>query len=341
MPAELRRGACGEAVRDLKRRLAALGLDTLADPPADFESATEQAVRSFQESRRLRVDGIVGRQTWSALVESGFALGDRLLYYRRPMLRGDDVGELQRRLNELGFDAGREDAILGEETRAALVELQRSAAIADDGICGPTTIAALRRVGKLAAGSPASLRQREAMRMGSRTLVGRRVYVAAAPGLTALGEQVTRGLSEAGASVTLDGWGDDDSQLAAAANRYEADLFLALRPGDPGGCRCTYFESGRFRSERGFAVASAISEELTPLLPSSAGVAGKAYAALRETRMTAVVCELVDEGDAEGMGRLVAAAGDVGRALVRGVRRAIEQPPVDDPPVQGSAEGGA
>ena len=36
------------------------------------------------------------------------------------MLRGDDVSELQRRLNALGFDAGREDGILGPETEAAL-----------------------------------------------------------------------------------------------------------------------------------------------------------------------------------------------------------------------------
>ncbi len=331
MLAQLQRGSTGEAVRDLKRRLAALGLDTTPDPAASFGEACERAVRAFQERRGLRVDGIVGRQTWSALVESGFTLGDRLLYSRRPMVRGDDVVELQRRLNELGFDAGREDGILGDTTHTALLEFQRSAGIADDGICGSTTISALRRVGALAAGSVASVREREEMRRGPRSLAGRRVYVATAPGLAALGEHVTRGLLEGGATAVLDGWGDDDSRVAAEANRYGADLFLALRPGDPGGCRCAYFEAGRFRSETGFAVATAIHEELASLLPSDAGVCGKAYAALRETQMAAVVCELVEDGDVEGMRRLVAAAGDIGRAVVRGVRRAIEQPPVDSP----------
>ena len=50
-----------------------------------------------------------------------------MLYLRRPMLRGDDVAELQRQLNALGFDAGREDGILGPRDRvgAASVPAQR------------------------------------------------------------------------------------------------------------------------------------------------------------------------------------------------------------------------
>ena len=76
-------------------------------------------MRAFQDARGLRVDGICGPQTWAAVVESGWRLGDRLLYRRRPMLRGDDVAELQRRLNGLGFDAGREDGIFGDDTDRA------------------------------------------------------------------------------------------------------------------------------------------------------------------------------------------------------------------------------
>ena len=75
------------------------------------------------------------------------------------MLRGDDVAELQRRLNALGFDAGREDGILGPETEARAVEFQRNAGLAPDGICGPATLAALDHVGSLAEGSVASVRE--------------------------------------------------------------------------------------------------------------------------------------------------------------------------------------
>ncbi len=112
-----------------------------------FETATEEAVREFQRQRGLRVDGICGPETWGALIESGFPLGDRLLYLCQPMLRGDDVTELQRRLNMLGFDAGREDGILGPETEAAIGAFQRDAGLATDKVCGPATLGALGRLG--------------------------------------------------------------------------------------------------------------------------------------------------------------------------------------------------
>jgi len=179
VPAELRQGSHGEAVRDLQARLASAGHQFGPDDPGDFGDGTVVAVRAFQDARGLRVDGLVGRQTWSALVESGFELGDRLLYFRRPMLRGDDISELQRRLNALGFDAGREDGILGDETHAALIEFQRAMGLVVDGICGSTVIGELDRVRSFAAdGSVRSVREREELRAGPRILAGRKVYVA-------------------------------------------------------------------------------------------------------------------------------------------------------------------
>jgi len=55
--------------------------------------------------------------------------------------------------------------------------------------------------------------------------------------------------------------------------------------------------------------------------------AGNAYGSLRETRMAAVVCELVDQGDVTAMRNVVARAGDVSRAIVRGVGRGVEERP--------------
>jgi N-acetylmuramoyl-L-alanine amidase len=331
VPAPLRTGERGEAVRDLQRRLSAVGHDVSADPMGCFDAGTEAAVRAFQVARGLRVDGLVGRETWSALVESGYDLADRLLYLRRPMVRGDDVLELQRRLNALGFHAGREDGIFGPETRDALAAFQRDAGIPADGICGPATVAVLGRVSGMAAGSVATVREREARRqVAPRRLGGHTAYVAAAPGLAVLGEEVTRGLLDAGARAVLDASGADDSLLAAGANRFDADLFLGLRPGDAVGCHCAYFEVGRFRSEAGHAIARAIHDELHDVLPTDVDVSGKAYGALRETRMAAVVCEVVPDGDVEAMRALVANAGTVARAIVRGVRRAVEEPAAAD-----------
>jgi peptidoglycan hydrolase-like protein with peptidoglycan-binding domain len=63
----LRRGSRGSPVADLQRRLGAAGFSAGA---ADgiFGSNTDAAVRAFQRSRGLGVDGIVGSRTWGALL---------------------------------------------------------------------------------------------------------------------------------------------------------------------------------------------------------------------------------------------------------------------------------
>ena len=42
--------------------------------------------------------------------------------------------------------------------------------------------------------------------------------------------------------------------------------------------------------------------------------------------MAAVVCEVVPDGDVDAMRGLVAHAGEIARAIVRGIRRAVEAP---------------
>lgn len=60
----LRRGDTGKAVRKLQRSLGFTGDDV----DGLFGPATQRSVRSFQKSRELLVDGVVGRNTWGALM---------------------------------------------------------------------------------------------------------------------------------------------------------------------------------------------------------------------------------------------------------------------------------
>src|ERR1700759_4238151 len=87
-------GSSGPAVRDLTARLRGAGFDPGADI-GTFGADTQAALVRFQAARGLEADGICDRDTWLALVEAGFSVGDRLLYLTAPMLRGDDVAELQ------------------------------------------------------------------------------------------------------------------------------------------------------------------------------------------------------------------------------------------------------
>ncbi|MCY1073807.1 peptidoglycan-binding domain-containing protein [Archangium lansingense] len=65
----LRLGSTGEAVMELQRRLQQAGV-----PPGPingtFGPMTDSAVRAFQRSRQLAVDGIVGPNTWGELLSS-------------------------------------------------------------------------------------------------------------------------------------------------------------------------------------------------------------------------------------------------------------------------------
>src|SRR4029077_16717138 len=103
-----------------------------------FGPSTESAVKAFQVRRGLSPDGVVGDHTWRELVEAGRTLGSRQLYLRGPgrMMRGDDVRELQRRLNALGFDAGKEDGIFGFDTDRALRQFQKNFGLQSDGYAG-------------------------------------------------------------------------------------------------------------------------------------------------------------------------------------------------------------
>lgn len=311
-------------MRDLQQRLRSAGVMTPVD--GHYGEDTERAVRRFQTERGLRVDGLCGPETWGALIESGYALGDRLLYLCSPMLRGDDVVALQRRLNSLGFHAGREDGIFGPETEAAIAAFQRDAGVAVDRVCGPATLAVLNRVGSLAAGSVAAVRERDTLRREARHLGGLRVFLASDLGLAALSTAVARGLRDHGAVVGLDTAGEDPGLVAATANRFDAAVFVALTSGTERVVRCAYFANNAFRSEAGYWLATRLTESLRKAFTDVAEPVGRTYRLLRETRMVAVACELVARDDSEAAAALAARVPSVAEAVVEGVRRGVEEP---------------
>ncbi|HEX4489857.1 MAG TPA: peptidoglycan-binding protein [Acidimicrobiia bacterium] len=320
----LRAGATGEAVGELQRRLAVAGIpDDGAE--GEFGPDTERALREFQTKRGLRVDGVCGPETWDHLVESSFQLGDRMLFLARPFLRGDDVATLQRRLNMLGFHAGREDGILGPQTERALREFQLNVGLATDGQCGRATLLGLDQVGALSDGSAAAVREREALRRDPRRLASRRLYVTADPALEGLGQAVARALLESGARVLIDTSGRESRDLAEEATHYGADVVVALGVGDEPGRRVTYFATSTFRSERGYSLARRIAEELDRV-HGPVEACGRAYGILRETPMTAVECQPAGRDDEDGLRAAAAAPVALVSAIVCGVRRGVEEP---------------
>lgn len=197
-----RRGDRGPAVAEIRAILA--NLDLLAGDPAsvgpagselarlapaagsgsagsadEFDERTEHAVRSFQQSRGLSTDGMVGAETWRALDAARWRLGSRTLYHALPEpLVGEDVRTLQERLLEMGYDVGRPEGVYGARTAHAVAQFQREVGLIPDGTCGPQTMHALRRLGrKVVGGRPQWLRESDAFRHSGPNLVGKVIVV--------------------------------------------------------------------------------------------------------------------------------------------------------------------
>ena len=286
----LRLGDAGPGVRDLHRRLSAAGFRDFGDPER-FDDHTEKALREFQASRRLVEDGICARQTWSALVDADYRLGDRMIYLRSPMTRGDDVTDLQQRLGSLGFDAGWLDGIFGPDTERAVRDFQDNQGVTADGVVGRETVAALDRLSGRRSGEKTVAEVRDLEQLRSHTGVsGQRLVIGETGGLPAIVDGLARKLRLDGAEVvTLHQ--PDLSDQARAANAWNGSAYLGLTLADSVN-QISYFEIEGFTSHGGKRLAEHCEATLAGLLDDDVVATGMRLPILRETRMPAVWCRL-------------------------------------------------
>ena len=122
-------GSTGENVRSVQYLLNDHGSALAVD--GDFGPLTSAAVRAFQASHGLGVDGIVGNQTWPALIVEVSAGSS-----------GDAVRAVQSQIHSRGSGLTI-DGILGPETGSAIRFFQEDIGLSVDGIVGPLTWNAL------------------------------------------------------------------------------------------------------------------------------------------------------------------------------------------------------
>jgi hypothetical protein len=121
----VQRGATGYRVQTVQYLLNARGANLTVD--GAFGPATESAVRSFQSAHGLTGDGIVGPQTWSALI----------LTVQRGS-SGAAVRGAQTDLNAHGASLT-VDGAFGPATESAVRNFQSAQGLSVDGIVGPNT----------------------------------------------------------------------------------------------------------------------------------------------------------------------------------------------------------
>lgn len=251
-------------------------------------------MQRFQEQRGLRASGHCDEDTWRAIVEASWSLGDRLLMLMAPNVRGDDVAELQASLARIGFDSGRVDGIFGPATARALDDFQHNSGLYVDGVCGQATVRALEVLTRQTGSGPGitAMRELEFLTATARSLSDLRIVVGQFGGLSALSRQLVQALRQRSATVVASDEPDAAAQ-AAMANRFAATVYIGFE--SHGGTSSTihYYAVPQFESAGGRALAHRIAGSCAARLPDlDPQVEGMRLAVLRETRMPAVLFTL-------------------------------------------------
>lgn len=256
--------------------------------------ATARALTHFQTIRGLHPTGVCDEQSWTAIVEASWKLGDRLLTLVAPNLRGDDVAELQALLARLGFDPGRADGIFGPSTERALEDFQHNSGLYVDGVCGPVTVRALEVLARQSGTGPgvSMLRELADLTASARALADLRIVVGQFGGMSTLTRPLVQALRQRSATVVTSDEPDASAQ-AAAANRFGASVYLGFEAQPGPASTIHYFAVPQFESRGGRALAELLARTTTGVAPGLApGVHGMRITVLRETRMPAVLVVL-------------------------------------------------
>ncbi|MEH2423798.1 MAG: peptidoglycan-binding protein [Nostoc sp.] len=192
----LEKGDQGPSVRNLQQKLKTAGFYQ-ASVTQVYDVSTQEAVRRFQKSAGLPVDGIVGASTlqklesWqakkpsttttqakkpststSASSASSASSATSKRHNPNYLAKGDegeDVRVLQERLRVAGFYYGNATGIFGPITEEAVQRFQDSYKLSVDGIVGPATLRKLPGVG-IGDGeeAPKKVVNRDKLRVGDR-----------------------------------------------------------------------------------------------------------------------------------------------------------------------------
>ncbi len=139
----LQKGATGNEVKELQKLLIHWNhLPFNFSIDGYFSEYVEDAVKTFQHQVFLKMDGIVGKNTWQALYTGAPV--------NMPMLQrgsqGEAVKTLQRALADSNAYYGAIDGIFGPITEAAVRTFQKNAGLVVDGIVGNKTWYALSKI---------------------------------------------------------------------------------------------------------------------------------------------------------------------------------------------------
>ncbi len=135
----IEKGAEGEDVMDLQKRLMELGYLDIDEPTSYFGHATKEAVKRFQRQHDLQQDGICGNDTVALIYAE-----EAKPYVMYEGAEGDDIAAFQEQLVELGYlDDNQVTGYYGTDTVSAVKKFQHRNYLTEDGKTGEKTLEAI------------------------------------------------------------------------------------------------------------------------------------------------------------------------------------------------------
>lgn len=122
----IKKGMRGPVVGKIQKKVA-------VEVDQRFGPITEAAVRRWQKLHRLKVDGLVGEKTWSAMFNNSPNNSYPGRFIKRGS-KGEVVRMIQKKLGGLVVDG-----LFGPKTESAVKRFQRLNGLLPDGIVGPKT----------------------------------------------------------------------------------------------------------------------------------------------------------------------------------------------------------
>jgi len=280
-------GDRGARIQELHLMLESLDFD-VAEPFDCFTEKTKNSIMMFQKQRGLPTSGQCDQKTWDVLVENSYVLGDRLLYLTRPMLRGEDIAELQRSLGALGFNTGKVDGIFGPDTQNAVGRFQRNSGLVVDAIFGPNCMTALKRLGeRVEQGSVAVVQEKEKIISKMRSDDQPSVALGHLGGFSPVVDRFAKKMRQSHIRVDVIGH-YDESVHAALCNKNNIDLYIGIFPPLESERTISFYSAKGFASPGGTHFTELFSKNFLRQTGKIIETIGNSEKILRETRMPAV-----------------------------------------------------
>ena len=129
-----------DEVLDLSNKIQAAGYRFPADS-FECKSLVELFLNDYSLEKTISKENL-----WFELLNQGYDLGDRILNFSNPVLRGSDIEELQEMLSRLGFYSDPINSEYTKDLMKAVEAFQENRGLSVDGVVGLNTAVEIKKL---------------------------------------------------------------------------------------------------------------------------------------------------------------------------------------------------